>query len=75
VTPPRKYESDRAWATHASFGKRQQSSRRGLLLRRPIFIESSVPIGKESRLAEEAAQGAVAAKKSIYSRSQIVEMR
>jgi len=33
----------------------------GLLRRRPVFIERSVPIGKESRLAEEAVAGAVPA--------------
>jgi hypothetical protein len=33
----------------------------GLLRRRPVFIERSVPIGKESRLAEEAHAGAVSA--------------
>ncbi len=33
----------------------------GLLRRRPVFIDRSVPIGKESRLADEAVAGAVPA--------------
>lgn len=40
---------------------RPATLRRGLLRRRPVFIERSVAIGKETRLAEEAQAGAVPA--------------